>query len=116
MTGGSNWADLFELERFCNELLDSSSFEDYCPNGLQVDSGFRQAQRLVTGVTASQALIDEAVSWQSDLLLVHHGYFWRGEEQPLVGYKGRKVRTLIQQRDQPDGLSSTFGCTPRVGQ
>ena len=90
-------ADLFELERFCNELLDSSSFEDYCPNGLQVDSGVRQVQRLVTGVTASQALIDEAVSWQSDLLLVHHGYFWRGEEQPLVGYKGRRVRTLIQQ-------------------
>jgi len=88
--------DLFELERFCSELLDSSSFEDYCPNGLQVDAGARQVQRLVTGVTASQALIDEAVSWQADLLLVHHGYFWRGEAGPLTGYKGRRVRALMQ--------------------
>lgn len=89
-------ADLFELERFCSDLLDSSSFEDYCPNGLQVDAGVRQVQRVVTGVTASQALIGEAISWQTDLLLVHHGYFWRGEAQQLTGYKGRRVRTLMQ--------------------
>lgn len=84
-------ADLFELERFCNELLDSSSFEDYCPNGLQVDAGVRQVQRVVTGVTACQALIDAAVAWRADLLLVHHGYFWRGETLPLTGHKGRRI-------------------------
>lgn len=89
-------ANLFELERFCSELLTSSSFEDYCPNGLQVDAGVQQVQRVVTGVSASQALIDQAVSWQADLLLVHHGYFWRGEAQPLTGYKGRRVRALMQ--------------------
>lgn len=89
-------ADLFELELFCSELLDSASFEDYCPNGLQVDAGSRQVQRVVSGVTASQALIDEAVSWQADLLLVHHGYFWRGEAPSLTGYKGRRVRALMQ--------------------
>jgi dinuclear metal center YbgI/SA1388 family protein len=90
-------ADLFELERFCSELLNSSSFEDYSPNGLQVDAGTRQVHRVVTGVTASQALIAEAVAWQADLLLVHHGYFWRGETLPLTGYKGRRIRTLMQQ-------------------
>lgn len=89
-------ANIFDLERFCSELLDSSSFEDYCPNGLQLDAGVRQVQRVVTGVSASQALIDQAVSWQADLLLVHHGYFWRGETQPLTGYKGRRVRALMQ--------------------
>ncbi len=93
---GAIVADLFELERFCDELLQCSSFEDYCPNGLQVDAGARQVQKVITGVTASQALIDQAVSWDADLLLVHHGYFWRGEAQPLTGYKGRRVRSLMQ--------------------
>lgn len=89
-------ANLFELERFCSELLAISSYEDYCPNGLQVDAGVQQVQRVVTGVSASQALIDQAVSWRADLLLVHHGYFWRGEAQPLTGLKGSRVRTLMQ--------------------
>lgn len=91
-------ADLFALERYCSELLGSPSFEDYCPNGLQVDAGAKQVQRVVTGVTACQALVDEAVSWRADLLLVHHGYFWRGEALPLTGHMGRRVRTLMQHR------------------
>lgn len=89
-------ADLFELERFCSELLNSASFEDYCPNGLQVDAGTRQVHRVVTGVTACQALIEEAADWRADLLLVHHGYFWRGDALPLTGHMGHRVRTLIK--------------------
>ena len=95
-TTGCKVADLYELERFCNELLESASFEDYCPNGLQVDAGTGQVRRLVTGVTACQALIDEAVSWGADLILVHHGYFWRGDALPLTGLLGRRVRSLMQ--------------------
>ena len=87
--------DLFELEQYCNQLLGSDGFEDYCPNGLQLDAGRREIRRLVTGVTASQAAITAAEKVGADLLLVHHGYFWRGEPAPLTGVKGRRVRSLV---------------------
>jgi len=83
------------LVRYCDERLDAAAFEDYCPNGLQVEAG-ETVRRIVSGVTASQALIDAAIAQQADLLLVHHGYFWKGEPAPLTGMKGRRVRSLMQ--------------------
>jgi dinuclear metal center YbgI/SA1388 family protein len=88
--------ELKQLERYCNELLQTESITDYCPNGLQVDVGVEQIQRVVTGVTASQALVDAAVEQRADLLLVHHGYFWKGEPPALVGIKGRRIATLYR--------------------
>lgn len=88
--------DLNELETYCSNLLNVDAFADYCPNGLQVESGHREVRRLISGVTASQALIDAAVEADADVLLVHHGYFWKGEPEPLRGIKGRRIRTLIQ--------------------
>ncbi len=88
--------ELKQLERYCNELLQIESIVDYCPNGLQVDVGIEQIQRIVTGVTASQDLLDAAVERCADLLLVHHGYFWKGEPPALVGIKGRRVGTLYR--------------------
>lgn len=82
------------LHAYCDELLASASFDDYCPNGLQLE-GERQVQRLASGVTASQALIDAAIEWQADAVLVHHGWFWKGEPPCLVGIKGRRVRALV---------------------
>lgn len=82
---------LLELGR----LLKPEQFNDYCPNGLQVQ-GRPQITRLVSGVTASQALIDAAVDNQADAILVHHGYFWRGEEPVLTGHKLRRLKTLLQ--------------------
>lgn len=87
---------LVALEAYCNRLLDAGSFADYCPYGLQVDAGTSEIRRLVTGVTASQALIDAALEQQTDLLLVHHGFFWKGEAETLTGMKGRRIRTLMQ--------------------
>lgn len=84
-----------ELANYCNELLLTHEFKDYCPNGLQVDGG-QPIRHIVTGVTATQALIDEAIKLQAQALLVHHGYFWKGEAQPLTGMKGKRVRTLMQ--------------------
>lgn len=84
-----------KLLRYCNELLDSDSFQDYCPNGLQVE-GSREIRRIVSGVTASQALVDAAVAAEADLLLVHHGYFWRGEAAAVVGIKQRRLKALLQ--------------------
>jgi dinuclear metal center YbgI/SA1388 family protein len=76
------------------DLLQPERFRDYCPNGLQVE-GRRRVERLVTGVTASQALINAAVDWNADAILVHHGYFWRGEALPVTGMKRRRLATLL---------------------
>lgn len=83
-----------ELVAWCDQQLNAAGFSDYCPNGLQVEAS-TQVGLLVSGVTASQALIDAAVEAGADALLVHHGYFWKGEAQPLVGMKGRRVRRLM---------------------
>ncbi len=88
-------ASVAEIERYCNLELQVAQFEDYAPNGLQIDGG-QEVARLVSGVTASQALIDAAVEVKADAILVHHGYFWKGEPQPLTGIKGRRIRTLMQ--------------------
>lgn len=86
---------LSELVAAANALLEPENFQDYCPNGLQVE-GKLQVKRLVSGVTASQRLLDAAVAREADAIFVHHGYFWRGEEPVLTGMKGRRIRTLIQ--------------------
>lgn len=78
-----------------NALLLPDRFQDYCPNGLQVE-GRPEVTRLVSGVTASLALIEAAVEAGADAILVHHGYFWRGEDPCLVGMKGRRVRALLK--------------------
>jgi dinuclear metal center YbgI/SA1388 family protein len=82
-----------DLAAHCDEVLEADRFSDYCPNGLQIE-GDRRIRRLVTGVTASQRLIDAAIAADADALLVHHGFFWKGESQPLVGTKGQRIRAL----------------------
>lgn len=82
------------LEAYCNEQLQISMFEDYCPNGLQVE-GRPEVRRLMVGVTACQALIDTAVDWRADALLVHHGFFWKSESPAIRGVKGKRIRSLI---------------------
>lgn len=89
-------AQLTDIVDFCNDTLQAAEFEDYCPNGLQVDGGRPQVQRVVSAVTASQAAIEAAIEKKADVLLVHHGYFWKGEGQPLTGMKGRRIRLLMQ--------------------
>lgn len=87
--------DLKDLLRYLDDLLEVERFQDYCPNGLQVE-GRARLERLVCGVTASQALLDAAVKAEADAILVHHGYFWKGEELPIVGIKKRRLATLLQ--------------------
>ena len=87
--------ELKTLQAYCHDLLEVDRFQDYCPNGLQV-AGRETVQRLVTGVTASQALIDAAVEREADAILVHHGWFWRGEDPRIVGMKHRRLVTLLQ--------------------
>ncbi|WP_462320282.1 Nif3-like dinuclear metal center hexameric protein [Halochromatium sp.] len=84
-----------EIAAYCDQLLGVERFSDYCPNGLQVE-GMRPIRRLVTGVTASERLIAAAVEAEADALLVHHGFFWKGEAAPLTGVKGRRIRALMR--------------------
>ena len=81
---------LQEIEQFLNV----NAISDYCPNGLQVE-GKAQIKRIVSGVTASQALIDAAIELQADAILVHHGYFWKGEDQRVIGMKQRRIKALL---------------------
>jgi dinuclear metal center YbgI/SA1388 family protein len=83
-----------DLVHHLNELLSVQKTKDYCPNGLQVE-GRSEINRIVTGVTASEALIDEAISRQADAVLVHHGYFWKGEDECVVGIKKKRLQKLL---------------------
>jgi dinuclear metal center YbgI/SA1388 family protein len=86
---------LRELVAHADRLLAVENFSDYCPNGLQVQ-GRPQVRTLIGGVTACQALLDAAVQLGADAVLVHHGYFWRGEDPRIVGMKQRRLATLLR--------------------
>ena len=87
--------DRKQLLTHLENLLQSRRIRDYCPNGLQVE-GRERIHHIVTGVTASQALIEEAIELGADTLLVHHGYFWKGEDQRVVGIKKERLKALLQ--------------------
>lgn len=86
--------DRGELAAYLDGLLDAALFRDYCPNGLQVE-GRAEVRRIVCGVTASQALVDAAVAAEADALLVHHGWFWRGEEGRITGIRRARLKALL---------------------
>jgi len=86
---------LDELVTYVDDLLEIDRFSDYCPNGLQV-AGRPVVRRLISGVTASQALLDAARERGADVLMVHHGYFWRGEDPRIVGMKQQRIKTLLE--------------------
>jgi dinuclear metal center YbgI/SA1388 family protein len=86
---------LSDLSNYLNQLLKPELFNDYCPNGLQVE-GKLEVRRIVTGVTASYELLEAALAAKADAILVHHGYFWRGESPAIVGIKKRRIQFLLQ--------------------
>ena len=83
-----------DLTQYIDDLLAVDRFKDYGPNGLQVE-GRKEISRIVCGVTACRALIDAAVEARADAILVHHGYFWKGEDPCLVGMKAARIRRLL---------------------
>jgi dinuclear metal center YbgI/SA1388 family protein len=86
---------LNDLSAELNNLLKPEQFNDYCPNGLQVE-GRKEVRKIVSGVTACRALIEAAVRAEADLILVHHGYFWKGEDQTITGLKKSRIQSLLQ--------------------
>jgi dinuclear metal center YbgI/SA1388 family protein len=87
--------ELKTLVAYINELLRVNEFVDYCPNGLQVQ-GADTVKTVITGVTASEALIDEAIARGADAIVVHHGYFWKGESSVVTGMKARRLKKLLE--------------------
>ncbi|MBO1519039.1 Nif3-like dinuclear metal center hexameric protein [Oceanisphaera pacifica] len=83
-----------ELEQRLNAQLNVAAIKDYCPNGLQVE-GKPEINKIITGVTASQALIDQAILANADAVLVHHGYFWKGENEQVRGMKRQRLKALL---------------------
>ena len=83
-----------DLVNALNSLLNVGLIKDYCPNGLQIE-GSAFVQKVITGVTASQALIDRAVEEGADTIIVHHGYFWKNENPVISGMKKRRLSSLL---------------------
>ena len=84
-----------ELLRAFDALLQPGQFKDYGPNGLQVE-GRANVQRIVSGVTASLALIEAAVAFRADAIFVHHGLFWRGHDGRITGWLRQRLGLLMQ--------------------
>ena len=82
------------LVNYLDNLLQPTRFRDYCPNGLQVE-GRNEISRIVSGVTASQALLDIAIAKQADAILVHHGWFWKSEDGRVTGYRKQRMASLL---------------------
>ena len=103
-----------ELEQLINEKLNSAAISDYAPNGLQVE-GKETVQKIVTGVTASQALLDEAVRLGADAVIVHHGYFWKGESPVIRGMKRNRLKTLLANDINLYGWHLPLDAHPELG-
>lgn len=85
----------FELEQIINDLLQTSLYRDFAPTGIQVQ-GKTEIKKIITGVTACQLLLDEAVRLSADAIIVHHGYFWKNEPITITGIKYQRLKTLLR--------------------
>lgn len=103
-----------ELVSYLDGLLEPGRFRDYCPNGLQVE-GRSEIRRVLAGVTASQALLDRAVEQGADAVLVHHGYFWKGEDGRITGMRRKRLGTLINHDISLIGYHLPLDAHPELG-
>ncbi|WP_272690514.1 type 2 GTP cyclohydrolase I [Providencia sp. PROV152] len=102
------------LEELINNELKVSEFHDYAPNGLQVE-GRSHVQKIVTGVTACQALLDKAVEMNADAVIVHHGYFWKNEPVVIKGMKRKRLKTLLENDINLYGYHLPLDAHPHLG-
>jgi dinuclear metal center YbgI/SA1388 family protein len=86
---------LSQINAAFDATLQPKRFKDYCPNGLQVE-GKPDIRKLISGVTASLAFLEKAIAARADALVVHHGYFFRGEDERIVGQKRKRIAALLQ--------------------
>jgi dinuclear metal center YbgI/SA1388 family protein len=103
-----------ELELYANKLLEINRFQDYCPNGLQVE-GRNMIKKLATGVSASLAFLEAAQDWAADAVLVHHGFFWKNESARITGWKYRRLRVLLANDISLFGYHLPLDAHPTLG-
>lgn len=87
--------ELNTLVDYTRQLLQVERYTDYCPNGLQLE-GKASVNKIVSGVTASMALLEAAKKADADAVLVHHGYFWKNEDATIVGLKRNRIKFLLE--------------------
>ncbi|RZG45056.1 Nif3-like dinuclear metal center hexameric protein [Acinetobacter wuhouensis] len=105
---------LKDIIQWCDQTLKSHEFKDYAPNGLQIE-GKAEVKKILCAVTASQDAIDAAIAQHADLLLVHHGYFWKGEPYPITGMRGKRIKALIQNDISLVGYHLPLDSHPTLG-
>lgn len=103
-----------KLTRYLNEYLDAGSFQDYCPNGLQVE-GRAEVTKVISGVTASVELIRGAVERGADAIVVHHGILWKGATPTYTGGYRERVRLLLANDVNLYGFHLPLDAHPVVG-
>ncbi|CEK11118.1 Nif3-like dinuclear metal center hexameric protein [Legionella hackeliae] len=103
-----------KLTLHLHEFLECANFNDYAPNGVQVE-GKEDIKRICTAVTASSEVIEHAIAMQADALIVHHGYFWRGEEPVLTGMKRQRIAKLLTQNISLLAYHLPLDCHPDIG-
>ncbi len=103
-----------QLAEWLDNTLQARQFKDYCPNGLQVE-GRDTVRHIITGVTASQALLDAAVQQNADAILVHHGWFWKNEDPVLRGAKRQRIATALQHGLNVLGYHLPLDAHPTLG-
>jgi len=86
-----------EIIRFINEFLSVSEFDDYCVNGLQVE-GKSEINKIICGVSVSQRFFQQAIARQADMIIVHHGIFWKNDPSPfaLTGFLKERLAMLLK--------------------
>lgn len=84
-----------EIVNTANGWLKPHVFRDYCPNGLQIEGGKQSIKNIACAVTASQYVIEQAMSNNADMLVVHHGFFWKGESPVITGSKKKRIASLL---------------------
>jgi dinuclear metal center YbgI/SA1388 family protein len=99
---------------WCDHTLQTRLFQDYAPNGLQVE-GRDEVAKIITAVTASRAAIDYAAGQGADMLLVHHGMFWKNEPITITGWKKQRIATLLQHQINLAGYHLPLDAHPELG-
>ncbi len=107
-------SSLKNITAYIDELLNIDVFKDYSPNGLQVE-GDDDVKKIITGVSASHALIEEAIERKADAIIVHHGWFWGGEDPCIVGMKYNRLKLLIEHDISLLGYHLPLDAHPELG-
>ncbi len=103
-----------QLEQILDEKLNAQTITDYAPNGLQVE-GKKEIHKIITGVTATLSLIEEAIEKNADAILVHHGYFWKSENPCIRGMKGKRIKQLLANDINLFGYHLPLDVHPELG-